>query len=535
MDLFDPDNLELILKASKEGIWDWNVGDEDIYYSDRAYDFFGLEGEVAPNMMLYPERLLHRDDVSYFATELARILGDAEEEYFAVDCRFVRGDGSIYWLRVRGMVVREGGKAVRMAGSMIEITKRKNAEYDISEERNRLRLVIDNVPLQVYFKNKDFEYVLVNQRQAEWVGEGSPENLMGKTARDYFSDYSWENSCNEETEIMKTGRPMIDVIQREEWPDRADTYVKKMKYPWYNSEGDLLGIYGISCDVTELVTAQKKLESLALALKEVNGKFEEELVLAREIQFAILPENSSDWDERINQWKNRLDIEHLYIPATELAGDYYDIIPIDENRIGFLIVDVMGHGIRSALIVSLIRGLMEQALPFALDPATYMDELNRSLTAVLKKTSVTMFASACYVLFDYEKGIAKITSAGHESPLLQFKSGVTKVAKVSKDPALGLFPDVEYHTREYSLDSLEKVMLYTDGIYEICDNEGEDWGIERLVESFDRCRGESMRDTHSEVYNQAIEWTDGRGFLDDVCLIGVELKSLENSNPCSVR
>ncbi len=541
MDLFDPENLELTLKASNEGIWDWSVGATEIYYSDRVYQFFGLEGKEVPNLMLHPEELLYKEDVSYFSNILSLILSDPDEEYFAADCRFIKPDGAVYWLRVRGIVVREEGVAVRMAGSMIEITKRKNAELQVSEERNRLRLVIDNVPLQVYFKNKEFEYVLVNQRQAEWVGESSPRNLMGKTAQDYFSSVSWEDSHREEIEIMETGKPLIGVIQREEWPDKPPTYVKKMKYPWYNSEDVLLGTFGISCDVTQMVTAQKKLESLALALQEMNHKFEEELILAREIQFAILPENSSDWKERINQWKARLDIEHLYIPATELAGDYYDIIHIDENRIGFLIIDVMGHGIRSALIVSLIKGLMEQALPFALDPATYMDELNRSLTTVLMKTSVTMFASACYVLLDYDKGVAAISSAGHEAPLLQFKENLlggentNTVAKLEKDPALGFFPDAEYHTVEYPLDSLEKIMLYTDGIYEMPNAEGEDWGSEKLVEVFEKCRDKSIEDTQAEVHQSALNWADGQGFLDDVCLIGLQLKSPKTVNKFNVK
>ncbi len=539
MDLFDPENLELTLKASNEGIWDWNVGEKEIFYSERVLHFLGIEGKEAPNMMLHPEELIYKDDVPYFSNVLTLALEDSAEEIFKLDCRFVKADGSFCWLRVRGIVVREEHKAVRMAGSMIDITKRKRAERQVSEERNRLRLVIDNVPLQVYFKNKEFQYVLVNQRQADWVGASSPKDLIGKTAKDYFSESSWSSSHAEELEIMETGKALIDIIQREEWPQKPSTYVKKMKYPWYSSEGELLGTYGISCDVTQLVSAQKKLETLALALSEVNNKFEEELILAREIQFAILPENSSDWEERLSQWEHRLNIEHLYIPATELAGDYYDIIHIDENRIGFLIIDVMGHGIRSALIVSLIRGLMEQALPFALDPATYMDELNRSLTSVLLKTSVTMFASACYVLEDYERGVVAMTSAGHEAPLLQFKKGIDNsyntVAKLKKNPVLGIFPEAEYNTKEYDLKSLEKILLYTDGIYEIPGEDEHDWGRKRLVETFEKSRGESIEHTQKEIYKAALDWSDGQGFLDDVCLIGIQLKDIENSKLPNVK
>ena len=529
MDLFDQENLELTLKASNEGIWDWNVGEKEIYYSDRVYHFFGVESGTAANIMTHPEEILHPDHVAYFSNVLSLTLLDSDEDIFAVDCRIIKPSGVPCWLRIRGTVVWDGEQASRIAGSMIEITKRKQAEKLASEERNRMRLIIDNIPLQVYFKNTESKYVLVNQRQADWLGESAPEALIGKSGADYFSDLSWKESRAEEVKIMESGREIIDVIQREEWPDRPTTYVKKMKYPWYNSSGELLGTFGISCDVTSLVGAQKKLETLALDLKSINKKYEEDLVLAREIQHAILPENASDWEDKLTQWKHRVDIEHLYIPATELAGDYYDIISIDKHRIGFLIIDVMGHGVRSALIVSLIRGLLEQALPHAADPAAYMSQLNKSLSAILARTTVTMFASACYMLLDFENNVASITNAGHDSPLMQFSSEPLE-RNIIKSPALGFFEDAVYHSTDYDIENLEKLMLFTDGIYEIPNSEDEDWGKQRLQASFKKEIEASIAKTQQRIYKEALAWTGGRGFDDDVCLIGVQLRKGKESS-----
>ncbi|MEO1856710.1 MAG: PAS domain S-box protein, partial [Rubritalea sp.] len=162
--------LDLVLKASNEGIWDWNVGEDSIYYSDRVYQFLGCEKEDAPNILKHPESILVPEDAAYLQNVLELCLMDEDEELFAVDCRVIRPTGSIAWLRVRGVVVRENGVAARLVGSMIDISKRKHAEESLAEERSMLRLVVDNVPVQVYFKDVHSRFTLVNKRQAEWVG-----------------------------------------------------------------------------------------------------------------------------------------------------------------------------------------------------------------------------------------------------------------------------------------------------------------------------------------------------------------------------
>ena len=524
MDLYDQKTLELTLKASNEGIWDWWVGDEDIYYSDRVCSFYGVDADQAPNIMTQPELLLHQEDVAYFKNILSLTLMDSHEEFLGVDCRIVQPDGSLTWLRIRGIVVWENGKPLRIAGSMIDISKRKLAEKLIKEERNMLRLVIDNIPLQVYFKDTESNYILVNQRQAEWLGVNTPEEVHGRTGADFFSSESWQISRNEEIQIMQSGIAVIDGLQKETWPDRPNTYVQKNKYPWYDSAGNLLGLFGISCDVTSLINAQKKMEGLALNLKSINKEYEEELILAREIQHAILPENSNDWEDKLEQWSDRLNIAQLYIPATHLAGDYYDIISVDENRIGFLIVDVMGHGVRSALIVSLIRGLLEQAQPYAHKPSDYLQQINHGLSTLLSRTSSALFASACYCVLDFSENTISMTCAGHDQPLIEFKQAETTI-NVPKDPALGFFPDAEYSETVIPLDQVKKILLFTDGLYESVNEQDEEWGTERLQKSFQQAsNNNNITHMQQTIYDSALAWVGELGFNDDVCILGAELK-----------
>ncbi len=523
MDLYSQQTLDLILKASNEGIFDWMVGSDDIYYSERIYSFFGCDHDSAPNIMLHPEKLLHPDDIVYFKNVLELTMMDPDEDFLGIDCRIIRPDNTICWLRIRGTVTRKNGNAHRITGSMIDISKRKTAEDQIQEERNMLRLLIDNIPLQVYFKDLDSRYLLVNRRQAEWLGASSPEEVQGKSGAEFFSKEGWKSIRKEEKRIMETGEPVIDAVQKELWQNKPPTYVKKNKYPWYDSTGKLLGTYGIACDVTPLVTAQQDLTKLAMDLKAISLQYEEELHLAREIQHALLPENSDDWEEKLSLWKDRLDIKHSYIPATELAGDYYDVIAIDDNKIGFLIIDVMGHGARSALIVSLIRGLLEKSLPLADRPAAYLKQINQGLASLLSRASVTLFATTSYAVFDFEQNQLTISCAGHDPPLVSFKNALKTPPRCPKNPALGFFEDAEYQQVSFPLENIRSILLFTDGIYEASNATGEEWGIENLKQEFQHHADEDMKSIQQAIINKALNWAGESGFDDDVCLLGAKI------------
>lgn len=525
IDVFDQQTLELTLKASNEGIWDWDVASGEIFYSERIIDFLGHEATPPPNIIIQPELIVHDESLDSFQENLSRTIKDPNAEHLSIDCKINRPDGKILWIRIRGIVIRESGEVIRIAGSMIDISKRKFAEEMVAEEQNMLRLIIDNIPLQIYFKDTESRYKLVNQRQANWLGKKKPSELLGKSGESFFSPESWRATRQEEINIMQSGKSVIDVIQREQWPNKPDSYVQKVKHPWYNSSGKLLGTYGISCDVTSLIQAKKKLENLALDLQQQNKNYQEELKLATEIQRAILPENAPDWQTTLNKWQDRIRIKTLYSPASELAGDFYDVITISKNKIAFLIIDVMGHGVRSAIIVSLIRGLMEQAEHLASEPANYLEEINEGLTTILNKASITLFASACYTLLDYDSNKITITSAGHDFPLIEFKTDApsNKNPKNEKGSALGICEGAHYPETTYMLNEVKSMLLFTDGIYEASNHDDVEWGIGNLQKAFTHAQDKHSSSTPHHIYEEATKWMNHTQFPDDICLLNLEI------------
>lgn len=524
-DVFDKQTLELTLRASNEGIWDWNISSGEIYYSDRILNFLGYEQHNPPNIMTDPEAIIHHDSLDYFQNILSLTLLDSDAEHLGIDCKIKRPDGSPRWIRIRGTVIRNSTGATRIAGSMIDISKRKFAEEMVAEERNMLRLIIDNIPLQVYFKDTESNYKLVNQRQVEWLGQSDPAQVIGKSGKTFFSEESWQASREEELTIMQSGKPVIDVIQRERWPNKPDTFVQKVKHPWLDSSGKLLGTYGIACDVTSLIQAKKKLEHVAIDLQQQNKNYQEELMLATEVQRAILPENSPEWSTTIAEWQDRLQIHTLYTAASELAGDFYDVIRISDQKIGFLMIDVAGHGVRSAIIISLIRGLTEQAEHIAHKPASYLDNINKGLIAILEKSSIALHASASYTLIDFESQNITITNAGHDDPLIHFiNNHPDQPTNHPKGPPLGTPSSKTYPEKSFPIDHIKNILMFTNGIYNVMNKDQEKWGFKKLQQAFAHAQENKSTSPAKFIHNQAKQWASNNIFTDDVCLLSLEIR-----------
>lgn len=525
MDPLMQETLDLVLKASNEGIWDWEVGSEDIYYSSRIYEFFGCEEEDAPHFLQHPEEIVVEEDVPYFRNVLDLVKLDESEELFGIDCRILRLDGRRRWIRVRGVVVREAGEAVRITGSMIDISKRKRAEAALEEERSMLRLVSDNVPVQMYFKDVDSRFVLVNERQAKWAGVASAQEMVGKSDEDFYNRECWLKSRHDELRIMETGLAISGEIQREQWKAGKDTYVQIVKQPWYDSRGVLKGTFGIATDVTGLLDSQDKLEELATDLQLRNSSYKEELSLAREVQQALLGGRDAGWRECV---KGLAEVEKLYVPAMELAGDYYACVPLGPGKLVLFICDVMGHGVRSALVVSMIRGVLEQIVDEADNPALCFQRVNKSLCRILGRTDVNMFATACYGVVDFNTNEFTVASAGHDFPVMINREGeLISETKGQKGPALGFFDQATYQNTVFDLSQLGSIVLFTDGVVESADRAGEEWGYERFRTSCERHAKSSLKSMMDGIKLDAMGWVGSKGFDDDVCLLAMQVQTGE--------
>jgi len=385
--------LELALKASNEGVWDWYVGEESIYYSERILGFLGYNSDDAPNIIIEGQKFLHKNDYPDFKKLIDNLLAPSGDDTLAMDCRFRHPDYTWHWFRVRGIVVRNAkGEAVRIVGSIIDISERKRAERELEEERYRLHQLIESIPVNVYYKDKNSKFVLSNSSTAQKMGLESVEELIGKSDHDFFDASHADAARADEIRIMETGESLVNVIELETWEDREDTWAEISKSPWLDKRGNLMGTFGITSDVTDLLRTQSMLTSLAEEMQARYTAVDEELQLAREIQQALLPQGLSEVS--LQGPAREITFGFRYAPASEMAGDFYEMFPISKHTVGFFVCDVMGHGVRASLVVSMLRGLMEKERRVAADPELFLRGINDGLVSILERANVTFFATA---------------------------------------------------------------------------------------------------------------------------------------------
>jgi sigma-B regulation protein RsbU (phosphoserine phosphatase) len=520
------ERLELALRASNEGIWDWQTGQREIFYSRRILEFFECGDSRAPNLFVAPYDHIHPENLRSFGLAMEQALTVGGPDTLAVDARVRTGGGEWRWLRIRGTVVRDRqGMARRIAGSMINISLRKAAEAQVEEERHLLRQLIDHVPLQIYFKDLDSKFTMANLRMAEWMGFDKEDELVGKHDRDFFDFEHWKPAENDEKRIIETGEAIIDQLEHETWHEGSETWVITSKFPLRGRHGKIRGTFGVSSDVTKLVLAEREATELAHLLKQKNLAYEEELLLAREIQQALagegFPQASPDSPVGVR-------FGARYIPISGLAGDFFEVMQISENCFGVLICDVMGHGVRSALIVAMLRGLLEKQRAQANEPGVFLQGLNDGLAAILERAGTTMFATAFYGVLDLPQGNFRYSCAGHPGPVIANKHGVRQIAcdRSDKGPGLGLIRGAAYPANEMSLSEIDRMVLFTDGVLEAENQSGEPFFEKRLMEIIGKKSGESLEPLLDGILSAVLAFSEGQHFDDDVCLLGIDLETV---------
>jgi serine phosphatase RsbU (regulator of sigma subunit) len=273
-----------------------------------------------------------------------------------------------------------------------------------------------------------------------------------------------------------------------------------------------------------------QLHRYAEELRAKNAQLEADFNVAREIQQTFLPHEYPTFPHWAPSEQSALKFTHRYISAAAVGGDFFDLLAIDDSTAGVFICDVMGHGMRAALITAIMRGLVEELLPLAGEPGKFMTEINRSLRAILRQTREAFLATAFYGVVDVAHGELRFANAGHPSPFRIWREGRTVEPLKSYDaghgPALGLFEKANYPTGSCPLATRDLLVLYTDGIYEVIDKHGNEFGQERLLTEVRQWSELPAEQLFDEMLAAARGFSGMNEFDDDVCLVGVEVRQL---------
>ena len=201
-------------------------------------------------------------------------------------------------------------------------------------------------------------------------------------------------------------------------------------------------------------------------------------------------------------------------PAAGVGGDCYDAIPFGRTRLGISIADVVGKGIPAALLMSNLQAAVRAFATGAAQPAEICQQVNRILCGHIAEGR---FISFFYCLFDEEVSLLTYANAGHYPPVLVRKDG--QVERLGTGGAvLGVFPDGTYEQDQTALCEGDRLVLYTDGITEVTNAAGEEFGEERLfdlVVANRACSAPALQARLAEIVSQ---FSNDR-FVDDATLI----------------
>ena len=237
---------------------------------------------------------------------------------------------------------------------------------------------------------------------------------------------------------------------------------------------------------------------------------ENELEVARQLQFSILPTNIPD--------VQNLRIAVAYLPMTAVAGDFYEFIPVDGKRIGFLLADVTGHGVPAALIASMIKVAMQSVVPCAHDPRGVLRGLNRILFRQLHD----QFVSAAYLWLDTENRKALYSAAGHP-PLLRWREG--KLERIVSNGLLfGVIPDPDYPVCDLQIYSGDRFLLCTDGVIEPENARGDSFGNARLEQVIRENQSRLPSELSDQLLAEIRHWRPASvSQQDDITLLVIDV------------
>jgi phosphoserine phosphatase RsbU/P len=239
-----------------------------------------------------------------------------------------------------------------------------------------------------------------------------------------------------------------------------------------------------------------------------------ELEIARGIQAGLLPEKGFS--------VAGLTTASRYVPATSVAGDFYDFLPKD-GGLGILIADVSGHGVPAALSASMVKVAITAQRDWANDPARVLSGLNSILCGNLQG----QFVTAGFLYLDPRRGALTYAGAGHP-PLLAWRGREKKVESIEENGLmLGIFPEGAYKSMTAALEPGDRFVLYTDGIAEAPSLSGEEFGMERFKDFMTQNSGRSAQDFCDGLIQHVAAWcgSTSREQHDDLTLIVVDYKA----------
>ena len=263
------------------------------------------------------------------------------------------------------------------------------------------------------------------------------------------------------------------------------------------------------------VTIERTLKNLeqwreALESRDKLVRLQNELNVASQMQQSILPTEFPDSD--------RCQIFANMEPAREVGGDFFDVFPLPGGQIGLAIADVSDKGVPAALFMMSSRTLLKGSAIGAMAPGAVLKEVNNLLT---EENEAAMFVTTFYAVYTPETAQVAYANGGHNPPLVVHPDGSSTLLPGTDGVALGVFPGIDFDQSAVELSAGDLLVLYTDGVTEAMNADGEEFGMERLQEVFSASRPETTEAANRAVFKAVHDFAGETPQSDDITCVTV--------------
>ena len=208
-------------------------------------------------------------------------------------------------------------------------------------------------------------------------------------------------------------------------------------------------------------------------------------------------------------------------PARDVGGDFFDVLSLEDGRIGLVVADVSDKGVPAALFMMSSRTLIKGAAIGHGFPGKVLGEVNQLLQ---EDNDAAMFVTIFYAVYDPASGELNYANGGHNAPLVVHADGSSTLLPPTDGIALGVMPDIEYKENTVTLQPGDLVVLYTDGVSEAEDDQGEQFGLERLCEVFAGGSHEDIRAANAAIFDAVDAFANEAPQFDDVTCLTLRRK-----------
>ncbi len=429
---------------------------------------------------------VHPEDVPACRTFFHEVL-EAGISNHSIEYRIAHVDGDWRWHASTGSVIRDEKGVAIFFGIGRDVTRRREAQMELRaslERREELERIIARSPsVAVLWSAQEGWAVQFVSESISQFGYSAKDLVSGRVR---FVDLLHPDDAARVMDEVRAHSAARHTEYRQEYrivrKDGQVRWVDDRTAVRFDGAGRATHHEGILTDVTERKEAEER---------ERIGR-ERDLRIAHEVQQHLLPNVYPDI--------GAVETDTLYTPSRLVGGDYYDFFEVKERCWGFAVADVSGKGTAAALMMASCRTALRVKAQGGWDPATVLRMVNFIVQPDMPKA---MFISAVYGILDLDTNVFRFCRAGHE-PGLVVRAKTGEVGELCPSGmALGLDPGALFdETLEEAVVTLEPgdlLVLYTDGITETANPEGEEFGRERLAEVLRESRRLPLAEIRQQV------------------------------------